>query len=95
MSGNDYGFIGSNLGLEYPTFEDALKKKGITYQERAISQALGLYELTYEHDGQRHYAYIRSVQYDVDGFGQDVFVFSKPIPDERVPLIAEILSSHE
>lgn len=85
------GYIGSNLGLEYPAFEDALKQRGIAYQERTISDALGLYELAYQYDGQARYAYVRATRYDIDGFGQDVYVFSRALPDARVLALVEAL----
>ena len=80
-------FLGARH-LSDQDYRDNLTKQNIAYTERAIANTGTwyslLHEITYRSptSGQQVYGYVVDSQLDIDSWGQSVYVFAAPVPDE-------------
>jgi hypothetical protein len=84
-----YGYVGHQEMPEGDDFGDFLKGQGIPYTERRVD-AVGTWEDTArelhyrpEEQGER-YAYVLTFRADIDAWGQSVYIFAQPVPDDRL-----------
>ncbi len=94
-----YGYQGTNH-ITDGDFGDYLTKQQIPYEERAIP-TVGTWEdvareLRYHHpEHGARYAYLITHRVDIDSWAQDAYVFTEPVPNDRLHEVIKLIDAQE